>query len=89
MDVKEKMVRRGIIVSDSKGEVMVALCARYNHLGTPSTAEALTLRTTIELCVELRFERVVFESEAMNIIQTINSSEEDPTMDGQVVDDTL
>lgn len=40
VDVKKKMVGLGIIVRDFEGEILVALCARYNHLVTPSACSS-------------------------------------------------
>ncbi|KAF5477474.1 hypothetical protein F2P56_004111 [Juglans regia] len=77
----------GCVFRNSSGELLAAVGWPRSFIGSPLQAEAVALERTIELCVELGFQQVVFEGDSLNLVQDILSIEENRSWYGQIVED--
>ncbi|KAF5442911.1 hypothetical protein F2P56_035519 [Juglans regia] len=77
----------GIVIWDEEGEVLVSLWMPKGNVCSPIVAEVHALWRAVELCTELRFTNVVFEGDALTIIDAINRSKESWVWYGQMIED--
>lgn len=75
-DVKKNKMRIGIVIRDSRGEVIATLFNCEDHVTSQKIAEFNALRRALVLCAEIDIHAVVFEGDAKSIIEEINSVEE-------------
>ncbi|XP_059431494.1 uncharacterized protein LOC132164997 [Corylus avellana] len=71
----EKMGMR-IVARDHAGRVLTTVCNTRLHVQDPSSDEALAMRQVVELCVEMGWQQVILERDALEIIQHMQSNED-------------
>ncbi|XP_042974848.1 uncharacterized protein LOC122306483 [Carya illinoinensis] len=77
----------GVIVRDSEGLVIASLCSSITLNPNPMLGEAVAaLRATI-LCAELGLTQIIIEGDALNVVQAVQSEEENWNAFGMVIRD--
>ncbi|XP_042939495.1 uncharacterized protein LOC122274525 [Carya illinoinensis] len=84
---KDERVGIGVVVRDGRGEVMVSLCYSNEGCCSPVVAELRALWRAMKLCAELNFENVIFEGDALVVVNAVNSEKESWEWYGQMVED--
>ncbi|XP_042992245.1 uncharacterized protein LOC122318727 [Carya illinoinensis] len=84
---KDERVGIGVVVRDGRGEVMVSLCYSNEGCCSPVVAELRALWRVMKLCAELNFENVIFEGDALVVVNAVNSEKESWEWYGQMVED--
>ncbi|KAF5478200.1 hypothetical protein F2P56_004782 [Juglans regia] len=77
----------GIIIRNSKREVMVAYSEPLRMDAKAVVVEALAMRRIIGIYIEMGFRRVVFEGDALVIINAVKGEAECWTWYSQIVED--
>lgn len=83
---KRKCVGIGVVVRDSKGEVIAALCKRIAGLMGALETEALAMEAAVQFAVDIGLREVVFEGDSMSICKMIQGSNEAKSSIQSVVD---
>ncbi|XP_042984282.1 uncharacterized protein LOC122313374 [Carya illinoinensis] len=86
-ELKNKKMGLGVVIRDGEGEVLVSLCKPSSYSVSAAVAEAEALWRAMLLCIELNFGEVVFEGDALGIIQVACSTEEIWEWYGQRLED--
>lgn len=76
VDRKGRKVGIEIIIRDEEWEVLVAIGGQRNNIDQPVVAENHALwkaRKAIEVCRDLRFDKVIFDGDAEVIINAVNN----------------
>lgn len=76
-----------IVIRDSFGGVIVALCSNKETDFSALLAETKALRRAIQFCVELWFSNVHFEGEASKVIEAVDHHEESWSLYRQWIED--
>ncbi|KAF5472463.1 hypothetical protein F2P56_009180 [Juglans regia] len=71
-----KRVGVGVVIRDSKGEMLACLCSKFDHNKNPIVAEALALRRDAILCAELGLSDVMLEGDSQLTFNATSSGEE-------------
>ncbi|XP_041026926.1 uncharacterized protein LOC121267121 [Juglans microcarpa x Juglans regia] len=87
LDEQNCVVGLGIIIRNCEREFVAAYSEPQKMKAKAVVAEAIALRRTIEICIEMCFNRVVFEGDALIIINDVKDNVECWTWYGQVVED--
>uniref|UniRef100_A0ACD5ZWQ4 Uncharacterized protein n=1 Tax=Avena sativa TaxID=4498 RepID=A0ACD5ZWQ4_AVESA len=77
----------GMVVRDSMGIFVMACRFQMQGVVSPEHAEALALKRTIRLAHEEGYDRVLFASDCLSLVQRLHSASPDRSMVGLVVDD--
>jgi hypothetical protein len=72
---QQKKMGAGVVVRDSAGGVLAMYCMTKDSITSPSVAEALGAWAAVELAVRMELRRVVFEGDALEIINALRSEE--------------
>ncbi|XP_035547368.1 uncharacterized protein LOC118348906 [Juglans regia] len=87
LDAEKKRKGVGIVVRDGNGEVLISLCGSDVGFCSPAVAELQALWRALKLCAELQWNKVIFEGDAMGIIDAVNRQNCCWEWHGQVVED--
>ncbi|XP_035544636.1 uncharacterized protein LOC118348020 [Juglans regia] len=87
LDVKQRKVGLGVVIRNDKGEVMAACCESKSFVDQPAIAEGWALRKAMELCEDLRFNKVIMEGDAQVVVNAVNSQIEDLSYFGSIIED--
>ncbi|XP_040994261.1 uncharacterized protein LOC121240796 [Juglans microcarpa x Juglans regia] len=87
INMEQQKMGMGIVVKDSKGEVIASLCGTQGSVTSPFIAEFNTLWRTMDLCSELGIQDVIIEGDAKVLINAIKAETEDESWRGQLVED--
>ncbi|XP_035547305.1 uncharacterized protein LOC118348876 [Juglans regia] len=87
IDEQNCVVGLGIIIRNSKGEVMAAYSEPQRMKAKAVLVEAIALRRTIEVCKEMGFNKVVFEGDTLVMINALKENVVCWTWYGQVVEE--
>ncbi|KAF5450671.1 hypothetical protein F2P56_031001 [Juglans regia] len=87
IDEQNGIVGLWIIIRNNKREVMAAYSEPQRMKTKAVVVEAIALRRTIEVCKEMGFNKVIFEGDALVIINTVKENVMCWTWYGQVVED--
>lgn len=60
------------VVKDPNGEISLAACKKSSSPADPASAELNGIQWGMELAKELKFEKVIFYSVAMDIVDSVN-----------------
>lgn len=71
---------------DAKGEVLVSLFLANSNTSSTAIVESVALWRALMLCAKLNTGEAVFEGDALKIIKSVCSAEEDYEWKGQLVD---
>ncbi|KAF5464563.1 hypothetical protein F2P56_014634 [Juglans regia] len=89
MDLENKRMGMRIVFRDEKGEVLASVCDVKQNVHDPTLAESLALWRALEISFELSFSfsELMFEGDAVDIIQRINKVGEDQSWMGYIIND--
>ncbi|KAF5481089.1 hypothetical protein F2P56_001774 [Juglans regia] len=87
LDVKQRKVGLGVVIKNDRGEVMAACCESKNFVEQPAIAEGWALRKAMELCEDLKFNKVILEGDAQVVVNAVNSQTEDLSYFGSIIED--
>ncbi|XP_035551149.1 uncharacterized protein LOC118349712 [Juglans regia] len=87
LNMEMQKMGMGIVVRDSKGEVIASLCGTKGSVTSPFIAELNALWRTMDFCSELGLQDVIIEGDAKELIDAINTETEDESWKGQLVED--
>ncbi|XP_065623699.1 uncharacterized protein LOC136065014 [Quercus suber] len=65
----------GVIIHDSNGRVMAAMCKLLQACHPIEAVEAIAIENGILLAQEIQVSKIIIESDALNIVQAINSKQ--------------
>ncbi|KAF5454761.1 hypothetical protein F2P56_024401 [Juglans regia] len=85
LDVKDRRMGVGIIIRDEKGEALVAVCDKKEHVDNPMVAESYALRVALDVCGELNIQKAIFEGDAKSVITAVHREAEDLSLVGSIV----
>lgn len=71
LDLKYKCMGVGIIVRDSDGAVVAALCSTIPYIFDPTLAEGVSLWRVVLLCLDLEIPRLILEGDSHEIVQAL------------------
>jgi ribonuclease HI len=77
----------GVVVRDSTGAVLAMLCTTKNSINSPAVAETVGAWAAVELATRMGFQRVIFEGDALEIIQVLNREGESWAINGQMLNE--
>lgn len=77
----------GLIVRNTMGEVIASSCNTKRNVSSTQIAETRALWTTINMCLEIGLKKVVFEGDAKQVVEAINNSKENWTLNCQIIED--
>lgn len=77
----------GVVALDHAGRCVIACCESFQGKLIPELAEAKALRRAIFLAREENFDKVIFASDCLSLIQRLHSSSRDRSSVGSVVAD--
>jgi ribonuclease HI len=77
----------GVVIRNHQGDFLVACREHLNQITEPEYAEALALRRAVVLAKEEGFDRVVFASDCLSLVQRLSSSAKDRSNVGIMVAD--
>lgn len=83
---KRKCVGFGVVVHDSKREVIAALCKRMAGLLGALETEAKAMEVAVQFAVDIGIRDVIFEGDSLSICQMIQRSTEAQSSIQNVVD---
>ncbi|KAF5450110.1 hypothetical protein F2P56_014981 [Juglans regia] len=87
LDVKARKMGAGVIIRNEKGEVMATCHAQKQDVVEPALAECYALRTAMDLCRDLNFDKVIFEGDAQIVINAVNNQDEDLSFYGSIIEE--
>ena len=65
----------GVVIRDSSGQVMAALCSPLQSYFSAELKEVFALEQGVLFAQELQLPRVIFESDALAVIQAVNDKD--------------
>jgi hypothetical protein len=68
---QQKQMGAGVVARDSDGGVLAMHCITKNSITSPSVAETVGAWAAVELALRLDLRRVIFEGDALEIIQAL------------------
>ncbi|KAF5451398.1 hypothetical protein F2P56_026510 [Juglans regia] len=86
-DSEKRLMGIGIVVRNSRGEVLVVVSAPKSHICSAFSAKCYALLRSIKLCQELCLYQVVFEGDAKAIVDSVNGYNNSHSWQGLLIDD--
>ncbi|KAM5562690.1 hypothetical protein ABKV19_017740 [Rosa sericea] len=77
----------GCVLRDHKGDFRAALTKVVHNANSAFQVELLALKAAVQFAISLHHEQVQFESDCLQLVQTINAEDEDASICGHVVDE--
>ena len=75
----------GVVIRDHRGGFLAACREHFDSLATPEHAEALALRSVVIFARDEGYDKVVFVSDCLSLVQRLNSPEFDRSTVGTLV----
>jgi len=64
-----------VIIRDNHGSTLVAICMLLPMPYSTEVTEVLALQQGVRLAIEMNLSQTIFESDALSLVQAINSEE--------------
>ncbi|ONK71109.1 uncharacterized protein A4U43_C04F4810 [Asparagus officinalis] len=87
LDIHRGIYGTGAVVRDERGSCVGVLATPGTGALSPLTCEALALVNGLHFCVQAGFKYVVIEGDSLAVINALNGSEEDLSMEGGLIDE--
>jgi ribonuclease HI len=65
----------GAVLRDGQGRARVAMATIFPNVSDPTLAEAMALWKAVNLCLDLGYKRVIFEGDALHVVQSMNQEQ--------------
>ncbi|PRQ51726.1 putative ribonuclease H-like domain-containing protein [Rosa chinensis] len=79
----------GVVVRDSEGLIVGGTCCRVSSVSAPIVVEALAGRVACAWAVEFKHAPIIFESDCLQLVNSLKVEEEDHSIIGRVIDDIV
>ncbi|GLT76792.1 hypothetical protein SLA2020_484300 [Shorea laevis] len=73
IDFKNQRMGVGLVVRNSTGSVLAAMCSSVPFITDPTTAEVVALQKAVSVCLDLGFQRIQLEGDALEIVQALQN----------------
>jgi hypothetical protein len=77
----------GVVIRDNSGKCLAAASLPLQGFSSPEVAEAMALRRAVEVTRDRGFDKVIFASDCLSLIQRLNSTDPDRSQVGAIVKD--
>lgn len=88
IDILPKRMGVGTIIRNAEGTIMAIMCTTVPFITDPTVTEAVALWKVASFCLELGFQRLHLEGDALEIVQTLQQRDSCFSRYGQLIDDT-
>ncbi|XP_024199316.1 uncharacterized protein LOC112202537 [Rosa chinensis] len=79
----------GVVVRDYIGDIVGGVCMHVASISSPVEIEALAATAACALAVLFQLAPISFEGDCLQVIQAIMASEEDTSIWGRIIDDSV
>ncbi|KAF5481456.1 hypothetical protein F2P56_002104 [Juglans regia] len=86
-DSEKRLMGIGILVRNSRGEMLAVVSAPKSHICPAFSAECYALLRSIKLCQELCLYQVVLEGDAKAVVDSVNGYNNSHSWQGLLIDD--
>jgi ribonuclease HI len=87
LDAAKKIIGIGIIARDEHGKFLTAISKQESIEVEPVVAETFAALTAITVCLEQNFQDVIFEGDALQVVNEVNSDKHCSSYYGHLVED--
>lgn len=77
-----------VIICDFRGQVLTTLEAPKAYISAPDIAKALTAMNAVSFCRDLGFSKVIWEGDALLVVQVLRRSSSNCSRCGHLIDET-
>ncbi|XP_024197826.1 uncharacterized protein LOC112201050 [Rosa chinensis] len=79
----------GVVLRDYIGNIVGGVCMHVASISSPVKIEALAAKAACALAVQFQLAPISFEGDCLQVIQAIMASEEDTSIWGRIIDDSV
>jgi hypothetical protein len=76
LDMLRKRIGVGVVARDHEGVLVSAMCATKDFIIEPTTVEAETAQKTVELSLQLGWQKLVLEGDVLEIVNILKQEEQ-------------
>jgi hypothetical protein len=77
----------GVVVRDSKGDIVVARSLTKYGFVEPLAGEIMAACVAVSLCLEMQGQVIIFEGDALQVVIAVNSEEQNWSRNGHLIGD--